>query len=463
MKSLQIGKGTEYDLRIRGIKILNVLLIAGSFAAMWKLFYMDAFLLMIPTDGRLLAGWFPPFLFMLFYCMNGRIYDAFLVSYNRVGEMVYSQMLSAVISGIYVYLGCSALSGRILAILPFILVLVVQLIISALWCWAANKWYYRMYAPRRTAIIWDMRKDLEEILRQHELERKFSVEMILHVTDCLDDLDQLRGMDAVFLTGIHSSDRNRIIKFCVEEDITAFIIPRVGDTLMSGARKVHMLHLPLLRLTRFSPSPEYRILKRSGDILLSLAALLLLSPVMLITAICIYAEDGGPVFYRQDRLTKDGRVFRILKFRSMRVDAEKDGVARLSSGAADRRITRIGRRIRSVRIDELPQLFNVLKGDMSLVGPRPERPEIAEIYARAMPEFRLRLQCKAGITGLAQVYGKYSTGPYDKLQMDLMYIENPRITEDLRILLATLKILFMPESTEGIQEGKRIAGEEKES
>ena len=463
MKSLQIGKGTEYDLRIRGIKILNVLMIAGSFAAVWKVFYREAPFVPGQMEGQTIAGWFPPFLFMLFYCMNGRIYDAFLVSYNRVGEMIYSQMLSALIADTYVYLGCSVLAGRFLPALPMLLLVPVQLMLSGLWCWAANQWYYRRYAPRRTAVIWDMRQDLEELLHQHDLGRKFSVESILHVTDCLDDLHQLRGMDVVFLTGIHSSDRNRIIKYCVEEDITAFIIPRVGDTLMSGARKVHMLHLPLLRLKRFSPPPEYLILKRTGDIVLSLAALLILSPIMLITAICIFAEDRGPVFYRQNRLTKDGKVFQIYKFRSMRVDAEKDGVARLSSGASDARITRTGRWIRSMRIDELPQLLNVLRGDMSLVGPRPERPEIAAIYARKMPEFRLRLQCKAGLTGLAQVYGKYSTGPYDKLQMDLMYIENPRITEDLRILLATLKILFLPESTEGIQEGARVAGEEKKS
>ena len=461
MKPIQIDKETEYDLKMRGIKVLNVLMMAGSFAVMWKKFYLASFLMILHVEGRTGAGWFPSLLYMLFYCMNGRIYEAFLVSYNRVGEMIYSQMLSAMLSSLYIYLGCTVLSGRALLVLPFILLLAVQMVLSCTWCWAANKWYYRRYAPRRTAIIWDMRKDLEDLLHQHNLEKKFSVASILHITACLEDLTQLRGMDTVFLTGIHSSDRNRIIKYSVEEDITAFIIPRIGDTLMSGAKRINLLHLPLLRLKRYSPPPEYQILKRAGDIVLSLAALLLLSPLMLATAICIYAEDRGPVFYRQSRLTKDGKVFQILKFRSMRVDAEKDGIARLSSGTSDTRVTRIGRRIRSVRIDELPQLLNVLKGDMSLVGPRPERPEIAEIYTKKLPEFALRLQCKAGITGLAQVYGKYSTEPYDKLQMDLMYIENPKITEDLRILLVTLKILFLPESTEGIREGTRIAGEEQ--
>ena len=182
---------------------------------------------------------------------------------------------------------------------------------------------------------------------------------------------------------------------------------------------------------------------------------------MLITAIAIKRTDGGPVFYRQCRLTKDGKTFNVLKFRSMRVDAEKDGVARLSTGDHDDRVTPVGKVIRKVRIDELPQLFNILAGDMSIVGPRPERPEIAAQYEKEMPEFRLRLQAKAGLTGYAQVYGKYNTTPYDKLQMDLMYIAHPSFAQDLRICLATIKILFLPESTEGIAEGAVTAEEPK--
>lgn len=162
------------------------------------------------------------------------------------------------------------------------------------------------------------------------------------------------------------------------------------------------------------------------------------------------------MFYKQIRLTKDGKEFGILKFRSMRVDAEKDGVARLSSGEHDDRITPVGRVIRACRIDELPQLLNILRGELSIVGPRPERPEIAAQYCEEMPEFSLRLQAKAGLTGYAQIYGKYNTTPYDKLVMDLMYIAHPSIVEDLKIMFVTVKILFMPESTEGVSEGRPL-------
>lgn len=159
---------------------------------------------------------------------------------------------------------------------------------------------------------------------------------------------------------------------------------------------------------------------------------------MLVTAIAI-KSDGGPALYKQKRLTKDGKEFNVLKFRSMRVDAEKDGVARLSTGDKDDRITPVGKVIRKIRFDELPQLFNILRGDMSIVGPRPERPEIARQYEEEMPEFRLRLQAKAGLTGYAQVYGKYNTTPYDKLLMDLTYIGTPSLWEDFKICLATVK------------------------
>ena len=177
---------------------------------------------------------------------------------------------------------------------------------------------------------------------------------------------------------------------------------------------------------------------------------------MIVLALII-RSDGGTAFYRQDRLTKDGKVFKVLKFRSMKMDAEKDGVARLSTGERDPRITKVGHFIRACRMDELPQLINILRGDMSIVGPRPERPEIAQQYKEFLPEFDLRLQCKCGLTGYAQVYGKYNTTPYDKLLMDLMYISRPSLVEDFKICLATFKILFMKESTEGVAEGQTTA------
>ena len=221
-----------------------------------------------------------------------------------------------------------------------------------------------------------------------------------------------------------------------------------------------MFHLPMMHVRRYEPVPEYVILKRVFDIVISLFLFIVFAPFMLVTAIAV-KSDGGPALYKQKRLTQNGKEFYILKFRSMRVDAEKDGVARLSTGDKDDRITKVGRIIRAIRFDELPQIFNILKGDMSIVGPRPERPEIAAEYEKDMPEFKLRLQAKAGLTGYAQVYGKYNTSPYDKLLMDLMYISKPSIIEDIKICMYTVKILFEKESTEGVNEGNTTASDSK--
>jgi lipopolysaccharide/colanic/teichoic acid biosynthesis glycosyltransferase len=201
---------------------------------------------------------------------------------------------------------------------------------------------------------------------------------------------------------------------------------------------------------------EQRFIKRLIDIVCSFLLIIITSPIMLITAILVKIYDGGPVFYKQVRLTKNNKEFKIIKFRSMKVDAEKVGGAQLAK-KDDKRITPIGKFIRAVRIDELPQLFNILKGDMTFIGPRPERPEIAAKYIEEMPEFAYRTKVKAGLAGYAQVYGKYNTTPYDKLKLDLTYIENYSTWLDIKLMLLTLKVLFLPDSTEGIEEGQTTA------
>ena len=193
-------------------------------------------------------------------------------------------------------------------------------------------------------------------------------------------------------------------------------------------------------------------MKRLFDIIASGCGLIILSPLLLVLAIWIKLDSKGPVFYRQVRVGRHNKDFRIFKFRSMRVGADKGSLVTI--GGRDPRVTRSGYYIRKYKFDELPQLINVFIGDMSLVGPRPERPEIAAEYEKELPEFSLRLQVKAGLTGYAQVYGKYNTTPYDKLLMDLTYIAKPSLLEDMCIMLATLKILTSKESTEGIGEEK---------
>ncbi len=437
-----------HDIQVRSFKLLNVIFMTGVFMFVWYNYYGDK-LYMKPFWGNgyyAICG-----LFVFLYFMFGRIYDAFLISLNRIAEMIYSQILALVFSDGVMYVATLLLERKFPNVLPMLVCLGIQILFSILWSNVAHRWYYRSFGASKTFIIYDMREGMEDLINEYEMTSKFSVVGTCSTEEALSTgLSQLTpDIEAVYLCGVHSSDRNIILKECINKGIVVYIIPRVGDLLMSGAKKLHMFNLPILRLDRYSPVPEYLFMKRIFDVVFSVIMLIVLSPVILITAIAV-KTDKGPVFYKQTRLTKDGKTFEIIKFRSMMVGAESDGVARLSTGDKDERVTKVGRVIRKLRIDEIPQFINILKGDMSVVGPRPERPEIAAQYEKELPEFSLRLQAKAGLTGYAQVYGKYNSSPYDKLQMDLMYIANPSMAEDMKICLATLKILFQESSTEGV-------------
>lgn len=440
----------EFLLRL--LKLLNVFLITMPFAWGWFNYYAQH--MALPFYDR--GNWVVVALYAVLYMIFGRVYGGFWISLNRISESVYSQALAVMMTSGIMYVVTVLLERQLPNIWPVLAAFAVQLVLSGLWSMAAHVAYYILFPATKTIIVYDERQGMEKLIQDYGFEKKFTVIKTLTVEQCIANIDLLHNAQTVFVSGVHSHERNIILKYCVEHGIMMYLVPRIGDVLMSGAQQMHMFHLPMLRVGRYNPSPWHTIAKRTFDVVSAGALFLVISPLMLITAIAI-KTDGGPVFYKQRRLTQDGKEFDVLKFRSMRVDAEKDGVARLSTGDKDDRITKVGHFIRKVRIDELPQLLNIIGGSMSVVGPRPERPEIASQYVKEMPEFSLRLQAKAGLTGYAQVYGKYNTTPYDKLQMDLMYISNPSFWEDLRIIFATIKILFVPESTEGVAEGQKTA------
>lgn len=214
---------------------------------------------------------------------------------------------------------------------------------------------------------------------------------------------------------------------------------------------MNLFDSPLLLSKNDGLQIEQKIVKRLLDIAISAVGLLITSPLFLLIAISIKCTDRGPVFYKQKRLTQGGKEFKIYKFRTMIQDAEKGGRAVLARDEDDR-ILPVGKILRRLRLDELPQLWNILKGDMSMVGPRPERPELMAEIVEEIPEFVYRLKVKAGLTGYAQVYGKYNTTAYDKLKLDLTYIRNYSIFLDLKLILMTPKVMFLKESTEGVKE-----------
>ena len=412
----------KHDLLLRIVKIADAVLVTIPFALCWLLYYASRVDSPFYAKGNVLMI----ALFFVLYIIFGRVYDAFLMSMNRISETIYSQALAAMVADGIMYIVIWLLSKHLPNLLPGIVAIAGQIALAAVWAYNANHWYFKTFKPQRTAIIYDERTGMTKLIEEYGLKGKYDVQKTATARDCVADVTMLAGMQTVFLSGIRSHDRNIIIKYCIANDINVLVIPRIGDTLMSGAHHMHMFHLPMLSVKRYAAQPEYLFMKRALDILLSRVAIIITSPIFIVTAIAIKIYDHGPVFYKQCRLTKDGKTFNVLKFRSMRVDAEKDGVARLSTGDKDDRITPVGKFIRKCRIDELPQLFNILASDLTIVGPRPERPEIAKEYEKELPEFALRLQAKAGLTGYAQVYGKYNTTPYDKLQMDLMYILETR-------------------------------------
>ena len=442
----------KHEIGLRLINLINVIFMVAAFAAVWFTYYES-----LVGQYYFWGDVTIVVIFAVLYFIFCKTYDAFVISYYRIFDMISSQTLALLFADGIMYAITLLLYKRIPNPFPLLLCFVDQIAISIIWSCIAHWTYFKWFPAKKSIIIYDTRRGMQDLIEEYGLEKKFEVKKTVSVEECLRDLSMIDDMEVVFLSGVHTHDRNSILKYCLYNQKQVYMIPRIGDVIMSGATQVHILHLPILKVQRYRPTLTYLVGKRVFDIVSSLLGLIILSPVFLVTAIAIKAYDKGPVIYKQERLTKDGKRFMIHKFRSMRVDAEKDGVARLSSGENDDRIKPVGRFIRKCRIDELPQLFDILAGNLSVVGPRPERPEIAEEYMKEIPEFQLRLQCKAGLTGLAQVYGKYNTTPYDKLQMDLMYIANPSFVEDIRICFATFKILFAPESTEGVDEGQKTA------
>ena len=298
------------------------------------------------------------------------------------------------------------------------------------------------------------RKDKFEICESFRVDEKMLTE---DEQLCNVIKEKISHYKTIMLWDIPANARNELFKFCYGQDIRVYVMPKISDIILTGAETMHFFDTPLF-LTRSNPlSLEQLAVKRVFDLILCVIILILSLPFMLLTALAIKIYDRGPVLYKQVRCTTNGKEFNIYKFRSMIVDAEKDGVARLAT-KSDSRITPVGKFIRATRLDELPQLFNILKGDMSFVGPRPERPSIIEKYKKDIPEFGYRTKVKAGLTGYAQIFGKYNTTPYDKLKLDTYYIEHYSFWLDLQLLIQTAKIIFTPEATEGVEEGKTTAG-----
>ncbi len=452
-----ISKRDSFKYWYRGIcNILLTVAFTLPFVLLWyeRLNYLlDRSYL---NKGNLLMVGVYAILEVLFLCVFG----GYKIGVARVSNMIISQALGLLGTNLVEIVITILIVGRVehigRIIGDYLLIYIIQVVLSVVLTYLFVKLYRRIFPPYRMLHIYGE--------HQNHLEQKMGTRgdkyVIAGEISSAVDLDEIekaiQEYDAVLINDVSSNRRNKILKMCYAARKRVYFTPKISDILIRGAEELTIFDTPIYYSRNYQLSFGRRMAKRTVDIVFSLIGIILTSSIMLVTAIAIHAYDGGPVFYRQTRCTIDDKEFQIMKFRSMITDAEKDGKARLATENDDR-ITPVGKFIRATRIDELPQFFNVFKGDMSVVGPRPERPEIIREYCEEVPEFAYRTRVKAGLTGYAQIYGKYNTTSYDKLKLDMIYVQKNSMLLDLQLILLTFKVIFQKESTEGLEEGQETA------
>ena len=434
----------------RGEALLQIILFAVLYYIIWKIAYAD---MTFPYLGRgkfILMGVYAIFTVILFYYS-----DSFNYGNVKLSDIIISQWIALVLVNFITYFQLCLISNVMITPVPMLVLTAIDLFVSMGCCYLYNVIYLNNQSPRDILMIYGNESALELEAKMAVRTDKYHItEMVSSDTEMEGLVERIKQHDAVLLNDVSAQKRNDILKYCYANAIRVYATPKLSDIIMSGADEINLFDTPLRLIRGNGLSFEQRVVKRVMDIVLCSIAMVIAAPIMLVVAVAIKLEDGGPVIFTQKRATIDGKTFDILKFRSMLVDAEKFGEV-IPATDKDPRITKVGNIIRATRIDELPQILNILKGEMSIVGPRPERVEHVEKYSKDIPEFAYRLKVKGGLTGYAQIYGKYNTSAYDKLRLDLMYIEKYSLLLDIKLILMTLQIMLRKESTEGFKEEKK--------
>lgn len=426
--------------------LLEVFILASIYYYVWKKYYrlLESVHNYYGNGKFLLVGMYALLVFFLFlYC------DSFKYGHLKLIDVLISQWTSLIIANFMTYFQICLIANHMVNVVPILVLTGIDVIVALIFTYLYTAIYHRVYVPRRMVMIYGMDSALTLKGKMDTRNDKYRViRSIPESNGCKQICSELKNYDAVILNDVSAEMRNDILKFCYENEIRTYMVPKISDIIIKGAEEITLFDTPLLLIKGRGLTLAQKLAKRIMDVLLCSIAMVPGAVIMLVVAAAIKIEDRGPVFYQQERLTKDGKKFQILKFRSMIVGAEKDGRS-IPATDRDPRITRVGRVIRATRLDEFPQILNILKGDMSIVGPRPERVEHVEKYMKEIPEFKFRMKVKGGLTGYAQIYGKYNTSAYDKLRLDLMYIENYSLFLDIKLILMTIQTMFKKESTEG--------------
>lgn len=392
-------------------------------------------------------------LFCIVYWFFVKMYQAQKIGIYRLTELVYFQLLSYfftdVILGVEMFFWFHGIER--IRFFSFVVILASQMALITALIFIHNRIFMKYDEPRKVVIIYGKENYLSFLKKIKAKKLRYTV------VGCYEDnipfellKETIAECDNLYLYEVNDELRKALILYCDAIGKDIYLSQRTEDLVTMGFDISHTFDTPFIRTKRVPVKWYYPFVKRTVDIVCSGLACIVLSPLFLVVGIAIKMYDGGPVFYTQERVTENHKKFMIYKFRSMITDAEANGMRRATDN--DDRITPVGKIIRATRIDELPQLLNILKGDMTIVGPRPERVELDEAYTEKIPEFSLRLKVKAGLTGYAQIFGKYNTTPEDKLKLDLLYINQRSLLLDFKLILYTIKIMFIPESTEGFDE-----------
>ncbi|MBR6572879.1 MAG: sugar transferase [Clostridia bacterium] len=425
------------------VKGLVLACLTSSFVDTWQNHYPKA---LFSKNGNYVVV----LSYLIFLIAFIQLYGGFRFGVYRLHEIIYDLSLATIFSNFVMFLELCLIARELLFPVPLIFCTFFQIVLIFLCSYCANVIYFRLYPALKMLVVFGEDKEgfalidkFTKIPERFKIEKGFSVE-----GKTPEEIEkQIDKYDAVLITDFDKSIKDSVLRYCYTKRKRTYILPSSTDVVISTADPIQVFDTPVLLCHNRGITLEQAAIKRFFDILLSTIGLIVTSPIFLLVPLFIKLEDKGPVFYKQNRVTKDGKIFNIYKFRSMIVDADKNGARKAEND--DDRITKTGKIIRPLRIDELPQLLNIFFGDMSLVGPRPERLQNVYDYTNLYPDFDLRHRVKAGLTGYAQVYGKYNTAPADKLKMDLMYIEKYSLILDMKLIAITLKILFLRESTQG--------------
>lgn len=399
------------------------------------------------------------------------IYGKYDIGRRKSKLIVYSMALAVLFTDVITYaqlmimntITPSVYAFRFVSVKALFVAMGVQLLVIIFFAYAGNALFFKIHKPEKCYIVTSSQENLDAILRGILKYRKqYSVESVFDYKD-KELLTKLRDADTVFLYNIPIPYRSELTNYCYRNRKNVYFNPEIEDVVEMSSEYYLLDDISMLNYNVKGLNMEQRIIKRCMDISLSILLGIISAPIWLLSAVAIKIYDGGSILFKQDRATINGTVFQVYKFRTMKEHVENRSVTE-----DDDRITLPGRILRKIRMDELPQLLNILKGDMSFVGPRPEMLENVEAYTEELPEFRYRLRVKAGLTGYAQIAGKYNTTPKDKLMMDMMYIENYSVFKDIQLLFQTAIVLLKSDSTEAFRKGKQekeyifVEAEEKE-